>query len=81
LQFVFSCEKQLSIFPIGVNESHQMTIFRIIAAILHLGNLEIQAERDADACSISGKDEHLKNFCSLLGVECSQMQHWLCHRK
>ncbi|NXX95647.1 MYO5B protein, partial [Centropus bengalensis] len=66
---------------IGVKESHQMTIFRIIAAILHLGNLEIQAERDDDACSISDKDEHLNNFCSLLGVEYSQMQHWLCHRK
>uniref|UniRef100_A0A8C3Y3T7 Myosin VB n=1 Tax=Catharus ustulatus TaxID=91951 RepID=A0A8C3Y3T7_CATUS len=60
---------------LGVKESHQMTIFRIIAAILHLGNLEIQGERDGEACS------HLSSFCSLLGVEQSQMQHWLCHRK
>ncbi|XP_054664937.1 unconventional myosin-Vb isoform X2 [Grus americana] len=66
---------------LGVKESHQMTLFRIIAAILHLGNLEIQAERDGDACSVSSEDEHLNNFCSLLGVEQSQMQHWLCHRK
>uniref|UniRef100_A0A8D2M4Q4 Myosin VB n=1 Tax=Zonotrichia albicollis TaxID=44394 RepID=A0A8D2M4Q4_ZONAL len=27
------------------------------------------------------EDEHLSSFCSLLGVEHSQMQHWLCHRK
>ncbi|XP_071436112.1 unconventional myosin-Vb isoform X2 [Pithys albifrons albifrons] len=66
---------------LGVKESHQMTIFRIIAAILHLGNLEIQAERDGETCSVSSEDEHLKNFCGLLGVELSQMQHWLCHRK
>ncbi|NXD53274.1 MYO5B protein, partial [Corvus moneduloides] len=66
---------------IGVKESHQMIIFRIIAAILHLGNLEIQGERDGEACSVSSEDEHLSNFCSLLGVEHSQMQHWLCHRK
>uniref|UniRef100_A0A8C3USH4 Myosin VB n=1 Tax=Catharus ustulatus TaxID=91951 RepID=A0A8C3USH4_CATUS len=66
---------------LGVKESHQMTIFRIIAAILHLGNLEIQGERDGEACSVSGEDEHLSSFCSLLGVEQSQMQHWLCHRK
>uniref|UniRef100_A0A663FJK8 Unconventional myosin-Vb n=1 Tax=Aquila chrysaetos chrysaetos TaxID=223781 RepID=A0A663FJK8_AQUCH len=66
---------------LGVKESHQTTIFRIIAAILHLGNLEIQAERDGDACSVSSEDEHLNNFCGLLGVEYSQMQHWLCHRK
>ncbi|XP_051659620.1 unconventional myosin-Vb isoform X2 [Manacus candei] len=66
---------------LGVKESHQMTIFRIIAAILHLGNLEIQVERGSEACSLSSEDEHLKNFCGLLGVELSQMQHWLCNRK
>ncbi|XP_032624082.1 unconventional myosin-Vb isoform X1 [Chelonoidis abingdonii] len=66
---------------LGVKESHQMSIFKIIASILHLGNLEIQAERDGDSCSISKQDEHLNNFCRLLGVEHSQMQHWLCHRK
>ncbi|NWI61724.1 MYO5B protein, partial [Calyptomena viridis] len=65
----------------GVDEPHQMMIFRIIAAILHLGNLEIQVERDGEACSISSEDEHLNKFCSLLGVELSQMQHWLCHLK
>ncbi|NXS73681.1 MYO5B protein, partial [Pandion haliaetus] len=66
---------------VGVKESHQTTIFRIIAAILHLGNLEIHASRDGDVCRLSSEDKHLKNFCSLLGVEHSQMQHWLCHRK
>ncbi|XP_010190593.1 PREDICTED: unconventional myosin-Vb, partial [Mesitornis unicolor] len=72
---------QLSILPIGVKECHQTTIFRIIAAILHLGNLDIHAERDGDASYISSQDEHLIKFCSLLGTEQSQMQHWLCHRK
>ncbi|KAJ7413449.1 Unconventional myosin-Vb [Pitangus sulphuratus] len=66
---------------LGVKKSHQMTIFSIIAAILHLGNVEIQVERSNEACSVSSEDEHLKNFCGLLGVELSQMQHWLCNRK
>nr|XP_058895729.1 unconventional myosin-Vb isoform X3 [Kogia breviceps] len=66
---------------LGVRESHQINIFKIIASILHLGNVEIQAERDGESCSISPEDEHLSNFCQLLGVEESQMQHWLCHRK
>ncbi|XP_074787468.1 unconventional myosin-Vb isoform X2 [Athene noctua] len=66
---------------LGVKESHQMTIFRIIAAILHLGNLEIRTEHSNEACTILSEDEHLNNFCSLLGVEYSQMQHWLCHLK
>ncbi|XP_006837551.1 PREDICTED: unconventional myosin-Vb [Chrysochloris asiatica] len=66
---------------LGVRESHQISIFKIIASILHLGNVEIQAERDGESCSISPQDEHLDNFCRLLGVEHSQMEHWLCHRK
>lgn len=30
-----------------------MSIFKIIASILHLGSVAIQAERDGDSCSIS----------------------------
>ncbi|XP_042120289.2 unconventional myosin-Vb isoform X3 [Peromyscus maniculatus bairdii] len=66
---------------LGVRESHQISIFKIIASILHLGSVEIQSERDGDSCSIPPQDEHLSNFCRLLGVEHSQMEHWLCHRK
>ncbi|XP_023589698.1 unconventional myosin-Vb, partial [Trichechus manatus latirostris] len=66
---------------LGVRESHQISIFKIIASILHLGNVEIKSERDGDSCSISPQDEHLNNFCQLLGVEHSQMMHWLCHCK
>ncbi|XP_042304748.1 unconventional myosin-Vb isoform X4 [Sceloporus undulatus] len=66
---------------LGVKDSHQMTIFKILAAILHLGNVGLQAERDGESCSLSRQDEHLHNFCRLLGVEHSQMEHWLCHRK
>nr|AAP42074.1 myosin 5B [Homo sapiens] len=66
---------------LGVKESHQMSIFKIIASILHLGSVAIQAERDGDSCSISPQDVYLSNFCRLLGVEHSQMEHWLCHRK
>lgn len=40
-------------FLAGVRESHQISIFKIIASILHLGSVEIQAERDGDSCSIS----------------------------
>ncbi|XP_031221899.1 unconventional myosin-Vb isoform X1 [Mastomys coucha] len=66
---------------LGVRESHQISIFKIIASILHLGSVEIQSERDGDSCSIPPQDEHLSNFCRLLGIEHSQMEHWLCHRK
>ncbi|KAM9331037.1 unconventional myosin-Vb [Gastrophryne carolinensis] len=66
---------------LGVKESHQMSIFKIIASILHLGNVQILSERDGESSSLSKGDQHLNSFCTLLGVEHDQMQHWLCHRK
>ncbi|XP_072134317.1 unconventional myosin-Va isoform X4 [Mobula birostris] len=67
---------------LGINESYQMGIFQILAAILHLGNVAIKAnDRDADNCFISPNSEHLVVFCDLLGVDYEQMAHWLCHRK
>uniref|UniRef100_A0A6Q2XFM9 Myosin VB n=1 Tax=Esox lucius TaxID=8010 RepID=A0A6Q2XFM9_ESOLU len=65
---------------LGVKESNQSSIFRVIASILHLGNVEICPERDGESCHISD-DPHLAHFCRLLGVELEQMEHWLCHRK
>ncbi|XP_061590558.1 unconventional myosin-Vb isoform X3 [Cololabis saira] len=66
---------------LGVKETSQSSIFKIIAAILHLGNIEISPERDQESCSVSSDDLYLQNFCRLLGVELQQMKHWLCHRK
>ncbi|XP_078142481.1 unconventional myosin-Vb isoform X1 [Centroberyx gerrardi] len=66
---------------VGVKDSSQGSIFKIIASILHLGNVEICSERDGDSCHILTDDPHLKHFCRLLGVELEQMEHWLCHRK
>ncbi|XP_068609278.1 unconventional myosin-Vb [Brachionichthys hirsutus] len=66
---------------LGIKDSSQSNIFRVIASILHLGNVEICSERDGESCHISVADVHLKHFCRLLGVELQQMEHWLCHRK
>ncbi|XP_026794401.1 unconventional myosin-Vb isoform X1 [Pangasianodon hypophthalmus] len=66
---------------LGVKENHQMSIFKIIASILHLGNVEIVSERDGESCHIARNDPHLLHFCELLGVELDQMENWLCRRK
>uniref|UniRef100_A0A8C0WRI5 Unconventional myosin-Vc n=1 Tax=Castor canadensis TaxID=51338 RepID=A0A8C0WRI5_CASCN len=55
---------------LGLREDFQMDIFKILAAILHLGNVQI-AEGDG----------HLMVFCELLGLECSKVAQWLCNRK
>ncbi|XP_059214173.1 unconventional myosin-Vb isoform X2 [Centropristis striata] len=66
---------------LGIKESSQSSIFKVVASILHLGNIEICLERDGESCHVSRDDTHLKHFCRLLGVELQQMEHWLCHRK
>uniref|UniRef100_A0A8C3SU88 Unconventional myosin-Va n=1 Tax=Chelydra serpentina TaxID=8475 RepID=A0A8C3SU88_CHESE len=65
---------------LGISDSHQMGIFRILAGILHLGNVGFTS-RDADSCTIPHKHEPLTIFCDLMGVEYQEMSHWLCHRK
>uniref|UniRef100_A0A8C6K3Z5 Unconventional myosin-Va n=1 Tax=Melopsittacus undulatus TaxID=13146 RepID=A0A8C6K3Z5_MELUD len=65
---------------LGISDSYQMGIFRILAGILHLGNVEF-ASRDSDSCVIPPKHEPLTIFCDLMGVEYEEMAHWLCHRK
>uniref|UniRef100_A0A671WPM1 Methyl-CpG binding domain protein 3b n=1 Tax=Sparus aurata TaxID=8175 RepID=A0A671WPM1_SPAAU len=77
---------------LGVQPDQQMELFRILAAVLHLGNVNIQ---------ISGRnvfvhylyyplplppppqagDRSLAIFSKLLGVDGPQMAHWLCHRR
>lgn len=66
---------------LGIKDSSQISIFKVMASILHLGNVDICSERDGEACHISRNDPHMQSFCRLLGVELQQMEHWLCHRK
>ncbi|KAM9265441.1 unconventional myosin-Vb-like [Morus bassanus] len=67
---------------LGVPEANQLELFSILAAILHLGNIVVRGrDRRGDGCFVEPADEALGLFCSLLGVEASQVTRWLCHRK
>jgi len=63
---------------LGINEIEQMSIFRVLAAILHLGNIEIGGN---DHAEIYSDDDSLLAFCSLMGVELDTMSLWLINRK
>ncbi|KAM8894203.1 unconventional myosin-Va isoform 7-T7 [Spinachia spinachia] len=65
---------------LGINESNQMGLFQVLAAILHLGNVEIK-DRDSDSSVIPPNNGHLTAFCDLVGVTYQDMSQWLCHRK
>ncbi|PKU26916.1 unconventional myosin-vb-like [Limosa lapponica baueri] len=67
---------------LGVPEADQLELFSILAAILHLGNIVVRGkDRHGDGCFVEPTDEALGLFCTLLGVEVSQVMRWLCHRK
>ncbi|XP_072258473.1 unconventional myosin-Va isoform X7 [Pyxicephalus adspersus] len=65
---------------LGIGDQYQLGIFRILASILHFGNVEFKA-RDSDSCLVPPKHEPLIIFCDLMGVDYEEMSHWLCHRK
>ncbi|XP_043934435.1 unconventional myosin-Vc-like [Protopterus annectens] len=65
---------------LGLNDDFQMDVFKVIAAILHLGNVKIKAASE-EKSSVSLEDEHLNIFCDLLSIDASNMACWLCNRK
>ncbi|XP_075287719.1 unconventional myosin-Vc isoform X2 [Opisthocomus hoazin] len=73
-------ETQKTFALLGLKGDFQMDIFKMLAAILHLGNVEIAAAGD-ERSSISLEDKHLSIFCELLDLNCDKMAQWLCHRK
>ncbi|XP_060797434.1 unconventional myosin-Va [Neoarius graeffei] len=67
---------------LGVPLDQQMEFFRILAAVLHLGNVNIQASgRGGERSYVNADDKSLVIFSKLLGVEGPQMAHWLCHQR
>ncbi|XP_031755052.1 unconventional myosin-Vc isoform X2 [Xenopus tropicalis] len=65
---------------LGLGTDFQMDVFKVVAAILHLGNVEIKRVSD-DRSSVDVNDKHLKIFCDLLNLEASKVAQWLCNRR
>ncbi|XP_037546731.1 unconventional myosin-Va [Nematolebias whitei] len=74
------CTTRHAFTLLGINESNQMGLFQVLAAILHLGNVELK-EKDSDSSIIASNNLHLTMFCELVGVTYKDMSQWLCHRK
>ncbi|XP_051740847.1 unconventional myosin-Vc [Ctenopharyngodon idella] len=65
---------------LGLKDSFQADVFKVLAAILHLGNVVIK-ENSSEKSSIGSRDPHLAIFCDLMGVNMENMCRWLCHRR
>lgn len=69
----FEATKQ-SLSTIGIHGDQQAEIFKLLAALLHLGNVKISASRTD---SVLGADEpSLMKACALLGVDASDFAKW-----
>ena len=64
---------------LGFNEKQQQVIFKVLAAILHAGNVEFEAV-DEEQCRIPNQDAHLAMFCQLLNLEPEAAKKWFTQR-
>ncbi|KAL7665833.1 Myosin-2 [[Candida] zeylanoides] len=63
---------------IGIDLARQHEIYKILAALLHIGNIEIAATRN-DA-NLSSDQPNLVKACELLGIDAVQFSKW-CTKK
>lgn len=57
-----------------------MSIFRLLSAILHLGNVIID-DVDQETTSVNESDRSFSTFCSLLKIDPPRMRTWLCNKR
>ena len=60
---------------IGIGNDVQSELWKILAALLHLGNVNITASRDTAVLDYS--DRHLKKASELLGVDSTYFGKWI----
>jgi len=63
-----------SLLTIGVNVEKQQQIFKLLAALLHLGNVKITASRTE--ASLSPAEPSLAKACQLLGIDADSFAKW-----
>ncbi|KAF9882966.1 Myosin type-2 heavy chain 1 [Aspergillus nanangensis] len=68
-----------SLSTIGVSDKTQAGIFRILAALLHLGNLKITATRTES--TLSPEEPSLVRSCGLLGIDVNEFAKWIVKKQ
>jgi myosin V len=63
-----------SLSTIGVTDELQSEIFRLLAALLHLGNVKIAATRTES--SLSSSEPSLVRACGILGINAAEFAKW-----
>ncbi|KAJ5765572.1 hypothetical protein N7520_005131 [Penicillium odoratum] len=68
-----------SLATIGVSTQFQTEIFRILAALLHLGNVKITATRTDS--SLSSSEPSLVRACEMLGIDVNEFAKWIVKKQ
>ena len=68
-----------SLTTINVREETQREIFRILGALLHLGNVKITATRSDSALSAS--EPSLVQACEILGLNATEFAKWIVKKQ
>ncbi|KAF9937697.1 Myosin type-2 heavy chain 1 [Mortierella antarctica] len=69
---------QRALSTIGISVQVQWDIFRLLAALLHIGNIQISGRNDA---TISDEDPSLVIASRVLGVPVSEFKKWLIKKQ
>mmetsp|Transcript_926 Transcript_926/g.2173 ORF Transcript_926/g.2173 Transcript_926/m.2173 type:complete len:1220 (-) Transcript_926:1097-4756(-) len=67
-----------AIRSLNISDERVLEVYKIVAAILHLGNLEVLASGDA---SYINPNEHLDWACSLLQISSDDLSMSICSKK
>ncbi|XP_024988349.1 myosin-12-like isoform X1 [Cynara cardunculus var. scolymus] len=67
---------------VGISQEEQDAIFRVVAAILHLGNIEFMKGKEADSSKIKNEKSlyHLRTAAELLMCNEKSLEESLCER-
>lgn len=68
-----------SLSTIGVSESIQKEIFRILAGLLHLGNVRITATRTDS--QLASTEPSLVAACEILGINANEFAKWIVKKQ
>jgi myosin-5 len=68
-----------SLKTVGVTEAQQTEIFRLLAGLLHLGNVKIGASRNDSV--LAPTEPSLQRACSILGIDSTEFAKWIVKKQ
>lgn len=72
---------QKALSTIGIQVGTQWNVFKVLAALLHLGNIKVESTSDGEGAQISEDDPNLDFACRLLAIDKKEFVKWLTKKQ